>query len=1497
MSTLVLDVDNSRAHTMVSQKDHMRMREMYTGSQTQAEKQFYTVDDSSKERIEKPKFVRSKLSYTPACYKIIDEILVNAADHCTNYPGKVTYIKIIYDVYSGVVQVINNGPGIPIYPVEIKFDRNGEPTDRHLKNLSDLPTSDPNTITKWLPQFLSEQPNTGNNLQSRKVHITGGVNGAGMKLTNYYSEHFTIETVDQTRKRHYKQRMENGARIIHPPAISDISQMSPMPEPFTSITFKPDYVKLDYPNPNYADFVTIEKLIKTRAYQISSYTTVQVYFQNKLIPAKNIADLGEMFAPELKKVNLNPIVEEEKDEETDSESKSSVSKVSQVMPGFTLNLDNINLDKLGSKDKSFITGDGKLNLKRKGEKTLEVVKRTYVYATQLRSPTENDEHGNPLLWNVCVGPSMSEKFEHMSVVNGMYIIDGGSHIDYILDQVINYFASEICKVTELFDATRARIKNNIYVVMIGPINKPSIDSQTKEKISNSKKQYEGYRFTPKQLKEIWNMCEPFIMSDILENGTGKNKKKKPSLDKYRPAKFSKFKGRAAECSLFVPEGDSASNLIDGALTDKSMPNYTYDYYGFYNIQGVPMNARKFSYRHIDKLTGKSTLVYTDAIHDNERLEGLYYILGLDEKRDYRSEEDMKTLKYGSVILATDQDEDGKGNITSLILNYFMVFWPALIERGYVKRLNTPIIRSTYKKTNAVKSFNSISAFQTWQRSLGITQEKFAQDYETHYYKGLARHDEDDIRDIFNHFEKNLHVYCLDEKSQELFEQYFGKSADARKEHLRTPVNLDFAENAHYISVSHHLAIDTKSYKRYKITCMLPHAYDGFLNTRRKIFTTARRVMNKTQTMNVSALAGRVRSDMHHHHGDSAITDSITKMGQEFFPRIIPIFLGNSIAKGFGSRKHGGNNAGQPRYLEIKQNIKVTDLLLPEEDDWLLPYTFEEGERCEPKYYLPIIPMALLETQHHPAHGWDIRTYARDWKSVFRNVKTAIQSFQIIESKSESESKNPYMVGLKVVQAVNPSTRDVLIKSKQSVPDYFPDDGNLYTPLEFMKMDTSNWRGQLKEITIPSNDPTNPPKVKLYSVGSYEYDPKSNLVKITELPHGVSSDNYTYGNRKLIEKRKAEFEKAEEKAKNEAKRQWAAERAAEEQNKDEPEKKTRGRKKKEAEPEIVLPRQFQLSSNALLQLSSVPVSRRPKNSVMNANHGNEITEELLDLMNDDKAVELNLDSDNSKFVWKAWEFLTSALIDKEFVSGVDDRSTDKEIEIFAELSPGSMAEIQELKSEVFDGVIEHFKLRTAIHDSLNFIDGDSEYIREFKNYDEIFRSWFVARKALYEKRFMRTLIAYELMIYKLQLIQKFCDETRRDSLQKIEPKFTLARKSKDEQAKILEQFGYPKIGTEIINNPAYIPVEMIKYEALQNPENLNYKYILSLTQYQTSDDSYAERTEEIARLQNEINKLIKGQRHFPGAVWWLDELNKLETVVQRGLSIEGWGYDQRKKKYT
>ncbi len=86
-------------------------------------------------------------------------------------------------------------------------------------------------------------------------------------------------------------------------------------------------------------------------------------------------------------------------------------------------------------------------------------------------------------------------------------------------------------------------------------------------------------------------------------------------------------------------------------------------------------------------------------------------------------------------------------IFSLILNFFHLFWPNLIKRGYIKRMATPIIRAypTNKKLNVV-SFYTDEEYRDW------CQEKFGGQptgYNISYFKGLAGHDDAGTIDILN----------------------------------------------------------------------------------------------------------------------------------------------------------------------------------------------------------------------------------------------------------------------------------------------------------------------------------------------------------------------------------------------------------------------------------------------------------------------------------------------------------------------------------------------------------------------------------------------------------------------------------------------------------------------------------------------------------------------------------------------------------------------------
>ena len=427
-----------------------------------------------------------------------------------------------------------------------------------------------------------------------------------------------------------------------------------------------------------------------------------------------------------------------------------------------------------------------------------------------------------------------------------------------------------------------------------------------------------------------------------------------------------------------------------------------------------------------------------------RITSFTKITGLDYARKYTTDEDLDTLRYGRIVVATDQDEDGKGNIFGLILNYFHLFWPALIERGYICRLNTPIVMAYPKRKGFVEEFYTVPSYEKWCKKKFSDVDSINSKYRIKYFKGLGSIKAEEIPHLFCKFDKLLNIYGLDEKACEKMEAYYGKDAKKRKELLRTPVSLEPSDGPD-IDTSEQLDIDTKSYQRDNIRRKLPNAIDGQVPSRRKLLFAARKLFGTTNASNkeskINAFVNYASALTHYHHGEASLCQTAIKMGQSFpGGRKLPFLYpeGN-----FGTRQTGGKDHASPRYAFTKLNQRLCYQMFPIEDDTLLEYVFDDADRCEPKYYVPVIPMAVLESQELPGTGWKIKTWARDVFSVIKNVRRLLKN---------EDAK--------------------LVK---------------------MPMCTHNHTGEIRKVGS-----------KLYTMGKYRYYKSSNKLVITEIPLSLHS---------------------------------------------------------------------------------------------------------------------------------------------------------------------------------------------------------------------------------------------------------------------------------------------------------------------------------------------------------------------------------------------------------
>lgn len=610
---------------------------------------------------------------------------------------------------------------------------------------------------------------------------------------------------------------------------------------------------------------------------------------------------------------------------------------------------------------------------------------------------KNDKKLNPFDINICIYDCQDGQ-EAMSFINGLFVSNNGSHLQYINKLILDNLKSKLeKKLKDKVKITNKIVSNYLFVFFSGNITSPDYKNQSKTELSVPLSRFKDYVFDEKVYKMIWSKLEVEFDRIYLDKISTENISKKTSklrgIKKYRSADKAGT-SESYKCSLFIPEGDSAESCIKNGLTTNK--DLGYKYYGIFNIQGVPLNVRKEIDIKEVKKNDKITYIIDrkKKLIDNERFTSLVKVLNLNYSYNYemnvKGDEEFKTLRYAKVLIAVDFDIDGLGQINGLILNFFNVFFPNLMKRKMFQIFYTPLIRAyPTKKGKFIEEFYNVEDYDLWCVKNNVN------DYKINYIKGLATHSNMEIKQMFKKIDNNIYTYEFDNKATEYFEIYFGEDSDKRKKILSSEDEYkedDFKEKYKnkFLTCSHQLNVNTKEFQLDNIQRKMPHIIDGLNPARRKILAgSLNKFRHSNNKLKVFQLGGYIAEKMFYHHGSDSLNKTIINMAQDFpGSRNIPLLL--PIGQ-FGSRLGGGKDAGSPRYIDTKLNKAITDLLFPHVDDNLLEYHIIDGEIGEPKYFIPVIPLVLLEDVGLPSTGWAINIHARDIKQVIDNVKSMIKN--------------------------------------------------------------------------------------------------------------------------------------------------------------------------------------------------------------------------------------------------------------------------------------------------------------------------------------------------------------------------------------------------------------------------------------------------------------------------------------------------------------------------
>ena len=93
---------------------------------------------------------------------------------------------------------------------------------------------------------------------------------------------------------------------------------------------------------------------------------------------------------------------------------------------------------------------------------------------------------------------------------------------------------------------------------------------------------------------------------------------------------------------------------------------------------------------------------------------------------------------------------------------------------------------------------------------------------------------------------------------------------------------------------------------------------------------------------------------------------------------------------FGNRMMGGKEAASPRYIFTNLS-SLARIVFNKEDDNILNYQIEEGQKIEPDFYAPIIPLCLVNGAEGIGTGWSTSVPCYNPLEICANIKRRLEN--------------------------------------------------------------------------------------------------------------------------------------------------------------------------------------------------------------------------------------------------------------------------------------------------------------------------------------------------------------------------------------------------------------------------------------------------------------------------------------------------------------------------
>jgi len=605
-------------------------------------------------------------------------------------------------------------------------------------------------------------------------------------------------------------------------------------------------------------------------------------------------------------------------------------------------------------------------------------------------------------WSVAFALNPHPVAVQVSFVNGIGTEDGGSHVAHVLEPVLNRVVKELSEKHKDLTIRKSYIKDNIIVFVKAVVENPTFTSQTKREHTTRPANFGSkLQLNDETIKKIIKLG---ITKGITEIARAKEMKDLKKIDGKKVVRINDIEklddanwaggARSSECTLILTEGDSAKATAIAGLSVVGK-----DTYGVFPLKGKLLNVRDQASKRIEK---------------NEEIVSINKILGLAQGM-----KDIAKLRYGKIMIMADQDTDG-WHIKGLIMNYIACFWPDMLSNNLVCSLLTPIVKIF--KGNKVKCFYNIEDYDKWRSNSSSSGS-----WRVKYYKGLGTSSDKEAREYFSDLATNKLEYTFDKSIESedsinlelAFSESKKVNTDKRKEWISNTMELvkdsrltgkpmvDYTQKI--ISVRNFVKGELALHSVYDNHRSIPHFMDGLKPSQRKIlFSCLKRNLflkaDKSGEIKVAQLSGYVSEHSGYHHGEASLQGAIVNMAQNYTGSNNMNILYPSGQ--FGTRIKGGKDASSPRYIFTYLNEWVKKVF-DNNDNKLLNYLDDDGSKIEPDFYVPTIPLLLVNGSDGIGTGWSTTIPCYNPTDIVANLRKLVKN-----EENEISEMNPWYRGFK-----------------------------------------------------------------------------------------------------------------------------------------------------------------------------------------------------------------------------------------------------------------------------------------------------------------------------------------------------------------------------------------------------------------------------------------------------------------------------------------------------